>query len=243
MLELAAPALAGQAAPGVVILGVTPELVQLPWPAGTRLLALDQSAAMIASVWQPHPRIASGVREARWQSMPVENGSIRLVAGDGSLNALTSLQEYPDVFAETARVLQPTGALVLRCFVRPERAETLDAVAAAALAGRIGNMHALKWRIAMALDVDHSFSVAVVDIRSAFERLFPDRKRLAGITGWPLQVIDTIDAYRGVATRYSFPTLAAIRAAAAPLFEVGEVRYGRYELAERCPTVLFRRTV
>lgn len=243
MLELAAPALAGKAAPGVVILGVTPELVQLPWPDGTRLLALDQSAEMIAAVWRPHPGVDSRVREARWQTMPVENGSTSLIVGDGSLNALTSLQEYPDVFAEAARVLQPAGALVLRCFVRPDRAETLDEVAAAALAGRIGSMHALKWRIAMALEVDPSFSVAVVDIRAAFERLLPDRDRLAGITGWPLQVIDTIDAYRGVATRYSFPTFAAIRAAAAPLFEPVEVRCGKYELAERCPTVLFRRTV
>lgn len=131
---------------------------------------------------------------------------------------------------------------MLRCFVRPDRAETLDAVASAALAGDVGSMHALKWRIAMALEVDHTFSVKVVDIRTAFDRLFPDRDLLARITGWPLQVIETIDAYRGVATRYSFPTLAAIRTAAAPLFEVGGVRLGCYELAERCPTVLFRKS-
>lgn len=243
MLELAASALSGKPTPRVVILGVTPELVRLPWPADARLLALDQSAEMIASIWQPHPDVESRVREARWQSMPVDNQSISLIVGDGSLNALTSLQEYLDVFTEAARALKSDGALVLRCFVRPDRAETLDAVASAALAGEVGSMHALKWRIAMALEVDHTFSVAVVDIRAAFERLFPDRDRLAGITGWPLQVIDTIDAYRGVATRYSFPTLAAIRTAAAPLFQVDKVRCGRYELAGRCPTVLFRRAV
>lgn len=145
------------------------------------------------------------------------------------------------MFTEAARALKSEGALVLRCFVRPDRAETLDAVATAALAGDVGSMHALEWRIAMALEVDHTFSVAVVDIRAAFERLFPDRDRLASITGWAFQTIDTIDAYRGVATRYSFPTLAAIRTAAVPLFELGEVRCGRYELAERCPTVLFER--
>lgn len=242
MLELAAPALAGQQTPGVVILGVTPELVQLPWPADARVLALDQSAEMIASIWQPHPGVESRVREARWQTMPVENGSISLIVGDGSLNALTSLQEYPEVFTEAARALKPEGALVLRCFVRPDRAETPDAVATAVLAGDVGSMHALKWRIAMALEVDHTFSVAVVDIRAAFDRLFPDRDRLARITGWARQTIDTIDAYQDVATRYSFPTLAAIRTAAAPHFEVGEVRSGRYELAERCPTVLFRKS-
>ncbi len=241
MLGLAAHALAAHHAPRVIVMGVTPEIVRLPWPAGTRLLALDLSAEMIASVWQPHSHIDSRVARARWQSMPVKDRSISLVVGDGSLNSLPLVDDYPGVLVEAARVLRPGGALVLRCFVRPEQQERIDAVAAAAFGGAIGSFSALKWRIAMALEGGASFSVAVAGIWAAFNRLFPDRDRLSRATGWRRQTIDTIDNFRDAAARYSFPTLGAIRAAAAPIFELTEVRYGHYELAGQCPTLLFQR--
>lgn len=241
MLALAAPLLAAHRVPGVVVMGVTAEIVQLHWPAGTRLLALDLSADMIASVWRPHPHIDSRVVRARWQSMPVKNGSIDLVVGDGSLNSLSSVDDFRAVLLEVARVLRPRGALVLRCFVRPDRQERLDEVAAAAFAGSIGSFSALKWRIAMALDGGSSFSVAVADIRAAFNRFFPDRDRLSRTTGWARQPLDTIDNFKDVATRYSFPTLGAIRAVSTPDFELADLRRGHYELADRCPTLLFQR--
>ena len=242
MLRLASPVLAGQLAPGVLVLGVTPEIVQLPWPAGTTLTALDHSADMIASLWRPNARIDSRVARARWQSMPVKEGSTSLVAGDGSLNTLPSLRDYPDVLAELVRVLRPGGRLVLRCFLRPEQQEPIEAVAAAAFSGGIRSFSALKWRIAMALDGGSSFSVAVADIRAAFDRLFPDRDRLARASGWELRTLNAIDNYKDLATRFNFPTLTAMRAAVAPGFELAEVCHGHYELAGQCPTLLFQRT-
>jgi SAM-dependent methyltransferase len=241
MLALAAPALAAHRAPGVVVMGVTPEIVRLPWPAGSRILALDRSAEMIARVWLPNPRIDSRVARARWQSMPVKDGSAGLVVGDGSLNALPVMGDYRAVLDEVARVLKPDGALILRCFVRPDQPENIDDVAAAARSGGIGSFSALKWRIAMALDGGSAFSIAVADIRSAFNSLFPDRDALARATGWPRQTLDTIDGFKDVATRYTFPTLEAMRAVAMPVFALAGARRGNYELAGQCPTLLFQR--
>jgi SAM-dependent methyltransferase len=243
MLALAGPALAAHRAPGVVVMGVTPEIVRLPWPAGTRILALDRSAEMIASVWQPHPRLYSQVARARWQSMPIKDRSIALAVGDGSLNALPRMADYPVVLGEVARILKPGGSMVLRCFVRPERPERMDEIAAAARGGGIGSFSALKWRIAMALDGGGSCSVAVAGIRAAFDRLFPDRDRLSRATGWARQTVDTIDSFKDVATRYSFPTLQAIGAVAAPVFDLTGVRRGHYEMADQCPTLSFSRAV
>jgi SAM-dependent methyltransferase len=240
MLALAAPALASRYAPGVLVLGVTPEIVRLPWPAGATVLALDQSPDMIASIWRPHPHIVSLVVRARWQLMPLKDRSASLAVGDGSLNALPLLEDYPVVLAEVARVLQPGGALVLRCFVRPEQPERIDAVAAAAFDGRIGSFSALKWRIAMSLDGGSSSSVAVAEIRAAFDRFFPDRDRLSRATGWARQTLDTIDNFRDASTRYSFPTLAAIRAVASPVFRVAGVSRVNYELSDLCPTLFFQ---
>ena len=241
MMVLANPFLASSPHPRVVVMGVTPEVVQLPWPVSTQLLALDHSAEMIAQVWSPHARIQSRVGQARWQAMPVDGGSVDVVVGDGSLNVLPQLDDYGAVLAEIARVLKPDGCLVVRCFVRPDEMESLSDVSRAALDGRVGSFHALKWRVAMALGGEGSFSVAVADIHAAFNRCFPDRNVLAERAGWMRETIDTIDAYRGAATRYTFPTMQAICSVASPLFEIEETRCGHYELKERCPTLRLTR--
>ena len=241
MLELAAPAFdaAGEGAE-IVILGVTPEVVQLAWPPSARIHAFDQSAEMIAKVWKPHTRLRSDVRTARWQSMPLADDSVDCAAGDGSLNALQSLSEFPDVLREVARVLRKEGVLVLRMFIRPEMRSSLDEVEALVRSGGVQSFHALKWHVAMALSQAPDFSVRVANIHAALMRMFPDRAELAAMRGWPREVIEAIDSYEGVETRYSFPTLAAVREVCAPFFELAEMRTGSYEIAERCPTVLFR---
>lgn len=241
MMMLAAPALSySKVNSSLIVLGVTPELVQLPWPSHTRLQAFDHSADMIASVWRPHSLNSSSVQQVCWQNMPVPDKSADLVIGDGCFTVLPSSDGYRAVLAESARVLKQTGLLVLRCFIRPELSESLDDVLEAAHGGTIGSFHAFKWRLAMAMTFDEEFSVAVKDIHEAFERLFPDREHLAGTTGWPIAVIDTIDAYKGMDTRYTFPTMSVLQQLGRPFVDVVDIRYGNYELAERCPIICFK---
>jgi len=242
MLEMAAAYLRGKEDPQIAVLGVTPEVVQLPWPKGARLSAMDHSAEMIDKVWRPHSEIESRVLHARWEEMPLPDHSIDVAAGDGSLNNLVALEDYASVAAEVARVLKPGGVMVLRCFVRPDQSESIGTIAADAWRGAIGGFHALKWRLAMLLTRPDDASVAVAGIRDLFDRTFPDRAALAAATGWPRAAIDTIDAYAGLATRYTFPTLAQFRDAVAPLLRVSDVRAAGYELADRCPTICFERT-
>ncbi|HEY8385065.1 MAG TPA: methyltransferase domain-containing protein [Porticoccaceae bacterium] len=225
----------------VAILGVTPEVVQLPWPANTRLQAFDMSAEMIARMWRPNPTAVSHVTQARWQSLPVESQSVNLVAGDGALTALQGMVECREVLSEMARVLRPGGRLVLRCFVRPHTAETLPEVVADVMAGRIRHFGTLKWRLAMALCDSESATVAPMDIRDTFDRLFPDRRTLHQIRGWALETIDTIDSYAGMGGHFTFMTLEQLRGLARPQFTIEAVRQGNYELAERCPTIAFTR--
>ena len=97
MLDLVGPALATVADAPLVVLGVTPELVHLPWPDAVIVHACDHSAEMIASVWQAHQRVRSRVLQASWQHLPFPGSSVRAVVGDGSLNVLPLLSDYPDV--------------------------------------------------------------------------------------------------------------------------------------------------
>lgn len=237
-LAMLAPALTE--APQLLVLGVTPELVQAAWPADTRLLAVDHSGPMISSIWQANPRIGSAVLQSRWQELPLADRSVAAIVGDGSLNALPHADDIRLVFGETRRVLAPAGLMALRCYIRPDAQESLGEVRDAALGGGIGSFHALKWRIAMALPIGADCSVAVADILAAFDQLFVDRDELARCASWPREIIDTIEAYRGSDTRYSFPTLAELAGMAAPHFRITAHRHGDYELADRCPTLCFQ---
>ena len=219
-------------APRGLLLGVTPELATMRWPAGTRLCAVDRSQAMIDAVFPP------GAGEAiagDWRALPWPDGAFDVVVGDGCLSCLPYPAGYRELAAELARVLAPDGVAVLRLFAAPDRRESLDEVGAAIAAGTITSFHALKWRIAMAVQPDDR-NVEVVEILRAFERLAPDRARLR----WPAEVVGTIDVYRGSALLYSFPTVAEAAAALTP-FVIDATHRPAYELGERCPTLVLRR--
>lgn len=236
------PHLASRTGPcRVVILGVTPELVGLPWPGQVQLFAFDHSARMIADVWTANPAVPSFVQQADWRSLPLDPSSVHAVVGDGSLNALPDFDAYGEVLGEMHRLLVPDARIVIRCFIRPDQAETLSAVRDSVEAGDVGSFHALKWRLAMSLASGNGGTVAVADIHAAFEDLFADRVRLSRKTGWPRGQVDTIDAYRAAPTRYTFPTQHEMVRHCSPLFAVEGVSRGTYELADRCPTLTLRR--
>src|SRR4051794_34579164 len=75
-LRLAQPWIDRHGAPRVLLLGVTPEIYRLPWPAGTDFLAINRSAAMIEQVW---PGSREQALEADWLDLPLAAGSRDLV--------------------------------------------------------------------------------------------------------------------------------------------------------------------
>lgn len=219
--------------PDVLVLGVTPELVGVPLPAGATVLAVDREPAMIDALFAP----GTGRRAlaGEWLALPVPDASIDLVLGDGVCCLFGFPDDHHALARELARVLRPGGRAVLRLFVAPEQPETLADVRAALPA--IRSFDALKWRIAMAIQ-SPARAVHVAAIRDAFDALVPDRDALAAAHGWRREVIDHVDIYRDSPAIYSFPTLAEVRAAFAPsLVEIARSTPG-YELGERCPTLV-----
>ncbi len=68
-----------------------------------------------------------------------------------------------------------------------------------------------------------------------------DLAALARNFGWPIAEVRTIEAYRGVPTRYSFPTRAEfLSTARAAGFGATATIVPGYELGERCPSLLLR---
>jgi hypothetical protein len=80
--------------------------------------------------------------------------------------------------------------------------------------------------------------VCVGDVWRAWERRRLDAADVAGRLGWSVESVRTLEAYRGVATRYSFPTLAEARASVARWFVERACHVPDYELGDRCPTLV-----
>ena len=174
-----------------------------------------------------------------WLNLPFDRGAFDAVLGDGSLNSAPEAVDA--VFAEVRRVLAPGGIAVFRVFCSPDEAEALPAIRRDVESGWSGNFHALKWRIAMAVAADRrEWIVPVRAILAAFEDMFPDRARLATLTGWPEEEIGTIDAYADAEHSLGFPTLRHMLALGERFFSSASVQTaGGYPLAERCPTIVW----
>lgn len=227
------------AAPRALLLGVTPEIATMRWPARTRLLSVDHSTAMIRGVWPGAALDFAAAACAVWSALPLAGATQDIIACDGGFTGLAYPAGYRAVAGEARRVLRANGLLLARFFVSPDGRESAVEVWDDLRRGNIGNFHVFKWRLAMALHRDPGDGVKLADIWDAWNAAVPDPVELARRQGWPLPSVQTIGAYRGVAARYTFPTLAQVRAAMAGAFEEIECVIPAYELGARCPTLIF----
>jgi SAM-dependent methyltransferase len=226
----------GKSRPRALVLGVTPEIVAMRWPAGTELLALDRSTGMIEHVWPKRGLVA----RSDWLKLPLADASRDVVIGD---NPFTR-HRYPDghraMLASIRRVLAPGGLLVLRYFCRAERDEAPARVFADLRAGSIGNFHIFKWRLAMALQPAVSEGIAWGAVWDAWNAEVRDPEALVRGLGWKPEVLRTIEVNRGSVDKVTFPTLAEIRRVLEEGFEVTRAVVPDYEMGERCPIIAAR---
>ncbi len=232
-------AVLGCVSPRAILLGVTPEIARMRWPAGTQLLAVDNNEDVIAHVWPGNPEFEAKAVCGDWTKLPVDDASCDMVVGDGCFITCQYPEGYAAVVRELRRVLKPGGLFAIRVFIRPDAAESLTAVFNDLRAGRIGSFHAFKWRLAMALHTDLAQGVRLGDIWNAWNEQVPEPDVLARTLNWPIETIGTIDAYRGLDTRYTYPTLSEFRHALSSHFSEAACLYPGYELGQRCPTFLF----
>lgn len=228
----------GRDDPTLLLMGVTPELCALSTGERSRVVAADRSLDMIRAVWPGRLRSRDRVLCGDWRSLPLGAASIDIVLADGCLTNIPFPNGYREVSGEIRRVMRAHGRWIARAFVQAEGRETVAAVLADTADGRAGGFHAWKWRLAMALQPDAESGVRVAEVWDALHRTHGDIEGLARTCRWPVEVVRTIDAYRGVETRYSFPTLAALKDLFLDEgFAVRDVSTPTYELGDRCPTL------
>lgn len=230
---------AGNTDPTVLLLGVTPELWRIDLGGHGRAIATDRSLDMIRAVWPGPIRPRDAALGADWRHLPLADASIDVALADGALTNLAFPAGYAEVAAELRRALAEDGRWIARCFVQAARPESVATVLRDLRAGRAGGFHAFKWRLAMALQPDAATGVALADVWNALAAVEPDLAALAARCGWSPESVRTIEAYRGLAARYTFPALEELaevfRRAG---FATFETITPAYELGDRCPTLV-----
>ncbi len=192
---------------------------------------------MIRAVWPGRLRPRDRAVCADWRRLPLDAGSVDFVFSDGCLSTLPYPAGYAEVAGELRRVLGDGGRCVLRCFVQREEGEPLADVLADLADGRVGGFHAFKWRLVMALQPDAESGVALADVWETLHAAVPDAEALCRRCGWSIEAVRTIDAYRGVDARYSFPALGALRGVLEDAgFSIYALAHPTYELGDRCPS-------
>jgi SAM-dependent methyltransferase len=227
-------------APRAMILGVTPQLYHLPWPAGTDLIAVDNSPAMIEKVW-PGPPAAAIL--ADWLTMDMPEGSRDIALTDGGLNMLSYPHGMTALFRSLHAILAPGGLFLARMYARPENPAPLDAVVADLNQGRIANLSILKTLLWMAIQGSPEEGVAVADVWEFFHRFEPDLDALAARIGWDPEQLRTLGTYRNSGNRYHFFSEDELRDVYSEVggFRLDCVRSSSYDHGVSCPTVVLRR--
>ena len=120
--------------PRVLLLGVTPELYRLRWPADAEVLALDSSSPMLEAVWQgPADTAVTG----SWTAMPFADQSFTLLLCDAGVGLLDPVGQG-ELLAEVQRVLVPDGTLAVRLFAPQGRTGTVAEIFEDLDRGRLG---------------------------------------------------------------------------------------------------------
>jgi len=226
---------------GALLLGVTPALASMNWPRATRLTAVDWSWRMLRNVWAfPEATVRAARTCADWRALPLPDACVDLVVGDGCYAVLPSLRECARLNEEIRRVLRQGGSYLLRCFIRPDTPEHLDAVFEELRDATPEGFDALRWRIALAVHGRSREGVTMHDVWAAWNERMRDHGKQEVCRALSDHDIAKIERWRNNPTRVTFPSPDELRAIAGPWFEVVECDVPEQQTKIQFPRVHMR---
>jgi SAM-dependent methyltransferase len=225
-----------------LLLGVTPAIATMRWPAGTRLIALDWAGGMLSNVF-PRAQVASFAHALRgdWREMPLADACVDLVVGDGCYSTFSTFEGPADVNREVARVLRPGGRFCLRCHRRPDAAIPMEQLFGRLLAGEFGDLDMFRWQLAMALHGDSRDGVCLGDVWDAWHEHVPNAGKWLARFGWSEQALANFEGWKGSRSRYLFPSLAELRTLVSTNFDLEDCDIPEYEWGEHFPRLTMSR--
>ena len=223
-----------------LLLGVTPKLAEMNWPAGSFLTAADSSGPMASALW-PFTRATHDrcLVLADWRSLPFRSAGADVVVGDGSLNCLRydSLREFA---RSIARLLSSDGLFIIRCYIQPDRRESPDDLVEQIYSDGPETFHQFKFRLLMALQANAIEGIAVRHVYDYWASHTSDASRPLSGPGWNQVAFHLMALYRGVDTVHTFPTRDELREILDQFFVEVDISIPSYYLGERCPTIVLK---
>ena len=166
--------------PRVLLLGVTPELYRLRWPADAEVFALDNSPPMIEAVWQgPADTAVTG----SWTAMPFADQSFTLLLCDAGVGLLDPVGQG-ELLGEVQRVLVSGGTFAVRLFAPQGRTGTVSEIFEDLDRGGIPTLDALKLRMWGALQENPVDGVRPSEVARRILEAYGPWDRLAQTQGW-----------------------------------------------------------
>lgn len=239
LLEQACPPelLHEDAAPRMLVLGVTPALIEAPWPKGSELHAVDYDQVMIDLLWRPGE--GRYCHCARWQEMPLPDGYFDLVIGDCSFNALPAVDEYAAVLREIARVAKPGAPVVARFFMQSDPPLTVPGVIEQ-VSGELAGCSTTVARLLLAIAAaGGDGSLRFGDIPDLVAEQWGDPDAYLACLGHDAAGIERAKTILESDQRLNYPSEAQIRREFAPYFAQVTFAYPEYDAGRYCPIARF----
>lgn len=228
----------------VLVLGVTPDIVKLDWPAGTEVTAVDRSEGMIAAFWAGDVPGQRRLVRADWLAMPFEPGSFHFVFGDNVFNAMDYPQGYRALADTIGRIVKSEGLFIVRVLCQAKPKEYGPDIVAAYRAGQLTDYHQFRFRMMTASQVsaEEGLYTSKESIDSTMEEHGVSMQEVYKRTGYqpprppPSLAIVPMSPYK-----VTYPTVAEFRREILHRFvEVG-IRHGDHPLAHRTPVFALER--
>ena len=244
LLRRASPAECFAECPGgsqpvrVLVLGLTPALIDAPWQSQCEIHAVDFDEAMMKRDWKPRDR--AQWHNANWNKMPFPSDYFDLVVGDCSFNALPSRDHYGAVLQEIVRVKRPLAPLIARFFLQSEPRLTLPDVVGA-IAGSADDFGPAAKRLLILIAA--SRADGTVHPRDIPARIAAQWGKiedyLAALGKSPAEIAHAVMTYESQ-VHLNFPNQTQIIEEFGHYFAGIEFQFPAYAAGNHCPTVIAR---
>lgn len=196
---------------------------------------------VIERLWTKNHNFNSEVICADWLDMPLLENSADIIIGDGCTLFFKAPETLKDFAASIEKHLKPKGIIILRCFVKPDTSEEPDDVFKDLLNGKIQSFDAFKWRLAASMQGNSSSGIKSSDIWKAWNNQKIDPIELSQKCHFNINVINSINRFKDSEIILYFTSKNDTKKAFNGAFDDVTCYYGSYELAERCPLMVFRK--
>jgi|WetSurSiteA1Bulk_404760.scaffolds.fasta_scaffold13784_2 hypothetical protein len=224
-----------------LVLGSTRQTLDWCRERGLRVAMMDFCDPIAQNIQSAHPDWQDlHIIIDDWLSTAEKDGAFCWAAGDGVIATLGQGRDAVRLFRQIYRLLLPGSLVILRNFIRPDPTPASADLFAKLETGEIRSSSAFRIQLAQSLQPSFAQGVATREVyrtlleSGVLEGSFREKH------AWNDGQMTALDSYQTEEVFLCYPTLAELRSLADPFFEELDISYGSYEMAELCPTLLYR---